>query len=156
MSIITKDDCLNLLFDLGENGVEVDKEIKHLLVLPEPDVETITFINNHKELNLRKFYEKLRRSYNDKKSKLYKNIVDTNSLSPKELPICLASLQLQILLFNKELDDTSFLTQSRFNSITQCLQNFYKTGDYIPCQQLLNLFRVDLKFLEEISVNKDV
>lgn len=153
MAIITKDDCLKLLFDLREQGVECDKEIKHLLVLSDPDVETISFINSRQELNLRKFYEKLRRSYNDKKSKLYKNIVDINTLEPKEVPICLASLQLQILLFNKNLDDPSFLTQARFKSITQCLNNFYLTGDLIPCQKLLNLFRVDLKFLEEISVN---
>lgn len=151
MSTITKNDCLNLLFELKENGVDCTGEIKRLLVQTTPDIETIKFINDNRELNLRKFYEKLRHSYNDKKSKLYKNIVDINSLEPKDALTCLASLQLQILLFNKGLEDTAFLKHARFGSISECLYNYYKTGDIIPCQKLLNIIRSDLKLLEEIS-----
>ena len=151
MSTITKNDCLNLLFELKENGVDCTNEIKHLLIQSTPDIETIKFINDNMELNLRKFYEKLRYSYNNKKSKLYKNIVDVNSLEPKEVLTCIASLQLQILLFNKTIEDTSFLKHARFGSISECLYNYYKTGDLIPCQKLLNIIRSDLKLLEEIS-----
>ena len=151
--MITRAECLGLLFELNENGVDCTEQIKHLLTLIEPDIDTIKFINDHQELNVRKFYEKLRKSYNNKKSKLYINIVKEQheSLSPKEILCTLASLQLQILLFNKDIDDVNFLQSARFDEICKVLFNYYNTKDIIPCQQLLNLVKSDLKVLEEIS-----
>ena len=103
--------------------MDCTEQIKHLLVLPEPDIETIKFINDNRELNVRKFYEKLRKSYNQKRSNLYINIVRENrdKVDPKELVITLASLQLQILLFNKTLDDIDFLRNARFDEIGKVL-----------------------------------
>ena len=153
--MITKNDCLLLLVELKDNfpdkKAEIDSYIKKLLISASPSVELIKFINDSKELNLRSFYEKLRKSYNQGNSKLYKNIVNETELEPKELLCCLGALQQQVLLYYKMLDDKSFLNQARFDRITMCLLNYYKTGDIVPCQQLLNLFRIDLKFLEEIS-----
>jgi hypothetical protein len=151
--LITKTDCLSLLFELKDKGMDCTEQIKHLLVLPEPDIETIKFINDNRELNVRKFYEKLRKSYNQKRSNLYINIVRENrdKIDPKELVITLASLQLQILLFNKTLDDIDFLRNARFDEISKVLLNYYSTRDIIPCQRLLDLVKSDLKVLEEIS-----
>jgi hypothetical protein len=151
--LITKTDCLSLLFELKDKGMDCTEQIKHLLVLPEPDIETIKFINENRELNVRKFYEKLRKSYNQKRSNLYINIVRENrdKVDPKELVITLASLQLQILLFNKTLDDIDFLRNARFDEISKVLLNYYSTRDIIPCQRLLDLVKSDLKVLEEIS-----
>lgn len=149
--MITKTDCLTLLFELKDKGIDVDKEIKYLLVHNEPTLDIIRTINNNMELNIRAFYEKLRKSYNNNKSKLYINIVKENSLEPKEVLCTLASLQLQILLFNKTLDDPSFLRTARFNEICDCLKLYYTSGDIIPSQKLLELFKADLKFLEETT-----
>lgn len=153
--MITKNDCLLLLVELKDNfpdkKAEIDSYIKKLLISPSPSVELIKFINDNKELNLRSFYEKLRKSYNQGNSKLYKNIVNETELEPKELLCCLGALHQQVLLYYKMLDDKSFLNQARFDQISKCLLNYYNTGDIVPCQQLLNLFRIDLKFLEEIS-----
>lgn len=153
--MITKNDCLLLLVELKDNfpdkKAEIDSYIKKLLISPSPSVELIKFINDNKELNLRSFYEKLRKSYNQGNSKLYKNIVNETELEPKELLCCLGALQQQVLLYYKMLDDKSFLNHARFDQISKCLLNYYNTGDIVPCQQLLNLFRIDLKFLEEIS-----
>lgn len=151
--MITKTDCLSLLFELKDKGVNCNEQIKHLLVITEPDIETIKFINDNRELNVRKFYEKLRKSYNQKRSNLYINIVRENrdKVDPKELVITLASLQLQILLFNKTLDDIDFLRNARFDEISKVLLNYYSTKDIIPCQRLLDLVKSDLKVLEEIS-----
>lgn len=149
--MFTKTDCLSLLFELREKGIDVDKYIKYLLVHSEPTLDIIRTINNNMELSIRAFYEKLRKSYNNNKSKLYINIVKENNLEPKEVLCTLASLQLQILLFNKTLDDPSFLRTARFNEICDCLKLYYISGDIIPSQKLLELFKADLKFLEETT-----
>lgn len=151
--MITKTECLSLLFDLKDNGVDCTKQIKQLISMSEPTVEIIKFINDNKELNVRKFYEKLRKSYNKGQSKLYKNIVSNNDVQrdSKEILCTLASLQLQILLFNKTIDDTDFLQNARFDEISKVLINYYNTKDIIPCIRLINLVKSDLKVLEEIS-----
>lgn len=149
--MITKTDCLNKLFEIKNKGINVDKEIKQLIISKEPSIEIIKVINDNLELPLRTFYEKLRKSYNDKRSKLYINIVKDNELEPREVLCTLGSLQLQILLFNKTIDDVSFLNMARFNEISKCLLNYYETGDIVQCQKLLEVFKIDLKCLEEIS-----
>ena len=154
--MITKNDCLMLLIDLKDlypdKKEEIDANIKKLLVATSPSLEIIKFINDNKELSLRAFYEKLRKSYNSGNSKLYKNIVNESELEPKELLCCLGALQQQILLYNKFLEsDVTFLKHARFGDIYKCLLNYYTTGDIVPCQKLLNLFKSDLKLLEEIS-----
>lgn len=149
--MFTKTDCLSLLFELRDKGIDVDKDIKYLLVHKEPTLDIIKTINNNMELSIRAFYEKLRKSYNNNRSKLYINIVKENNLEPKEVLCTLASLQLQILLFNKTLDDPSFLRTARFNEICDCLKAYYISGDIIPSQKLLELFKADLKFLEETT-----
>lgn len=151
--MITKTECLSLLFDLKDNGVDCTQQIKQLISMSEPTIEIIKFINDNKELNVRKFYEKLRKSYNKGHSKLYKNIVSNNDVQrdSKEILCTLASLQLQILLFNKTIDDTDFLQNARFDEISKVLINYYNTKDIIPCIRLINLVKSDLKVLEEIS-----
>lgn len=151
--LITKIDCLNLLFELKDNGVPCDDKIAIMMTSEIPSIEIIKFINDNKELNVRKFYEKLRKSYNKKKSNLYINIVKNPSeiKNPKDILCTLASLQLQILLFNKTINDTAFLKNMRFDEISKVLLNYYNTGDIIPCQKLLGFVKSDLKVLEEIS-----
>ena len=149
--MITKTDCLLQLFEMREKGFNVNNEIKQLMAMEQPTVEIIKKINDNMELNVRKFYEKLRKSYNSGHSKLYINIVKVNDIEPKEVVCALASLQLQILLFNKNLEDPAFLRNARFDEISKCLLNYYKTGDIINCQKLLGFVRADLKLLEEIS-----
>ena len=68
--MITKQDCLILLSEIGATD-----KIKELLAQPTPSVEIIKFINDNRQLDLTRFYEKLRKSYNQKHSKLYINIV---------------------------------------------------------------------------------
>ena len=139
------------LFLLKDEGIECEAQIKQLLLETQPSIEIIQFISNNIELNIRKFYEKLRKSYNDKKSKLYINIVKETELEPKEVLCTLGSLQLQILLFNKNIDDNNFLKNARFDDISKCMLNYYTTKDIIPCQRLLSYIKSDLKVLEEIN-----
>lgn len=152
MSTISKQECLNLLFELKNKGIDSSAQIKKLLLQQEPSIEIIKFINDHKELDIRKFYEKLRHSYNDKHSKLYINIVKCNELDSDELVCCAGALLQQILLFNKKVESNDFLSQARFDEILYCLQQYYETKDLIKIRTLLNLVKADLKVLEEISV----
>lgn len=151
---ITKSDCLLLMTELKNKGVpNADSYIKELLKYKEPTLNVIKFINDAKELDCRTFYEKIRRSYNEHHSKLYINIV-TNDLEPKDILTCLASLNLQILIHLKTVENTQmFLRQMRFEEIQKVMLNYSIKGDIIPCQKLLSLFRADIKVLESLSKN---
>lgn len=153
--MITKSDCLVLLNDLKQRGINVDNVMSSLLKNPTIDISIIEFINNNRQLDLRSFYEKLRKSYNDKKSKLYINIVAFDK-KPTEAITTLGALSLQILLFSKNVHDLQmFLRHSRFDEITKCLYNYSQTFDLTECLKLLNVIKCDLKCLEQISYKKE-
>lgn len=150
--MITKLHAMTLLFDMKKRGMDVDEDIKYLMTHSDPTLDIIRKINDNIDLSIRAFYDKLRKSYNNGHSKLYINIVKENDLEPKEVLCTLGSLQLQILLFNKTLDnDPFFLGNARFNEICDCFKEYYNSGNIIPCRDLLNMFKVDLKFLEETT-----
>ena len=73
--MITRTDCILLLSDLEERGIDTTAILKETLKTAEPTLTTIKFINDNRELALAQFYEKIRKSYNKKKSNLYINIV---------------------------------------------------------------------------------
>ena len=150
--MINRSDCLILLNELKTQGVDASLITKELLKAKEPTLEVLKFINDNKTLDARLFYEKIRKSYNNKKSSLYINIVRGN-LEPKEILTCIASLNLQILLYNSKYveNSTMFLRHMRFEEIQKVMLNYALTSDIIPCQKLLTLFKLDLKALEEIS-----
>ena len=121
--MIKKTDILMLLTELQEKGEDVSKYIKTLYKTPEIPLDTIKFINEHRELDVVSFYEKLRSNYNHKKSDLYINIVkETDDLS--EILTTLAAYNLQVLLFAKKLTDKdAFYKASRVEEVTRLLQN---------------------------------
>lgn len=153
---ISKKDCLLLLTELQEDGIDCNLILKDLVsngVTPE----ILKFINDNRPLEVTNFYEKLRKSYNHKKSKLYINIVRNEFKDPKDILTTLASLNLQILLFTKQLEDSSiFLMHCRFEEINMCLYNYSKTYNLIPCQKLLSLIQTDLKVLESIAGRRKI
>lgn len=149
---ITKQDCLLLLTELQDEGIECKTQISDLFKSDSPTIDVLKFINDNKQLDVVAFYEKMRKAYNHKKSKLYINIVKENFDEPKDILTTLASLNLQILLYNKTVQDsTIFLRFARFEEITKCLYNYAKTGDIIPCIKLLQLVKADLKILDYIN-----
>lgn len=150
---ITKTDCLILLTQLQEQGIDVTEQLKSVIKSNSPSLELINFINSNRQLELTRFYEKLRKNYNKKKSKLYMNIVKEDDKSPNEVLTTLASFNLQILLHAKTLTENSdmFLRHSRFKEVNQCLLNYSNTGDLIPCQKLLKAIKADIKCLESFT-----
>lgn len=148
--MVTKSDCLILLFELRDKGIDTSEKISEVLSLQVPTADIIAYINKNRQLDVQKFYEKLRDSYNHKKSNLYINIVREEIKDPKDSLTTLASLNLQILLFAKKLEDPQmFLRHARFDEINKCLLNYSRTYDLKPCIELLQLLRADLKVLKE-------
>ena len=144
---ITKQDCLALLSEIDD---EKAKEMSKKTVLsPDISLEVIDYINSKRQFEVSKFYEKLRHSYNDKRSSLYINIVKTDQEDPKDIMVTLSSLGLQILLFSKHIEDPQmFLRQARYEELASCLYHYSKTMDMLPAIKLLRLFRSDLKAFE--------
>ena len=150
--MITKNDCVLLLTEIqsitGENTTNYIKQLYSSVDIP---IDILSYINKKRQLDLTMFYEKLRKSYNNKKSSLYINIVkDTED--PTEVLTTLSSLNLQILLFAKNVEDKAmFYKHARSQEVTLVLNNYFKTYDIQPCLRLLKLIKADLKVCEMLK-----
>lgn len=152
--MITKNDTLLLLKQLKDSGIDTSPVLKKAVSSPSANLEVIDFINKYRPLELGMFYEKLRKSYNKKKSKLYLHIVKEID-DPDEVLITLASLNLQILLYTREVEDVNLFHQSaRLQEINWALLKYSKDYDIIPCLKLLRLIKADLKAFEYMN-NKE-
>lgn len=151
--MITKRDCILLLTELEGRGVDTTEMLRKTLRNPELDVEVLKFINDNRQLEANAFYEKIRKSYNAKKSPLYKNIVTCDEVDCTDSVLTtLAALNLQILLFSKTVqNEQMFLRNVRFEEINHSLLNYSKTFDLVPCIQVLQVIKSDLKVFEYIG-----
>lgn len=148
--MITRSDCILLLKDLEDSGLDTKLYLDRLIQNRGVDLACLKFINDNRPLDVTHFYEKLRKSYNHKKSKLYLNIVKEN-LDPDEVPVTLSALLLQILLFSKTASDKKlFLKHSRATDISTVLDLYFKEYDLTNCMRLMQLIKADLKALESI------
>ena len=154
--MITKRDCILLLTTMKNEHVNVDAMMQKTITSRDIDIDVIKFINNYRPLDANKFYEKLRKSYNNKKSSLYKNIVTCDEQDCTSTVLTtLAALSLQILLYSNDVSDkTMFLSHMRFEEIQEVLLNYARTCELIPCIQVLQVIKADLKAFEYINKNK--
>lgn len=147
---ISKIDCLALLNDLEENGIDASPMVRKLVKLSEPTMEILKFINDNRQLDLAAFYEKIRKSYNDKRSTLYINLMkdpDVNNIN--KVLATLNSYALQATLFAGSVHDKQiFFRFARLQEVYQCLYYYTKTYDLTNCLKLLALIRADIKALE--------
>ena len=148
--MITRNDCYLLLAEINEKGIDTSAQIKSRMSSTSIPLDVIKFINDNRQLDLTSFYEKIRKSYNNKKSKLYINIVKEVE-NPQDVLTTLSSLLTQILLFTKSADDKQmFMRHSRAQEISQVLHNYFKDYNLTNCVKLLRLIKADLKVLENI------
>ena len=146
--MISKNDVIILLTELQENGIDVKKQINDTMK-NGVSIQTVQFINSNRQLDLHRFYEKIRKSYNQKHSSLYINIVKEIDDINKVL-ITLSALETQILIFSKSAQDREmFLRHSRALEISKVLSNYFINYDYKPCIKLIQLIKADLKCLQE-------
>lgn len=151
--MITRRDCLLLLAELEQKGVDTSTMTQKAVKSSNIDIEVVKFINDHRRFEANEFYEKLRKSYNNKKSMLYKNIVTCDEIDcSSNVLTTLGALNLQILLFLNKVDDTKMLLRHlRYEEITQALLNYAKTFDLVPCIKVLQIIKADLKAFEYIN-----
>ena len=102
------------------------------------------------KLEIFNFYDKCRKSYNQKHSKIYINIVKEVE-DPKKVLTTLSALITQILLFaetskNKDI----FLQHARLNEVLDVLKNYAETHDLTACIALICDIKKDIKYLEQL------
>ncbi len=153
--MITKRDCILLLSELAEKGIDTSSMMNRALKAHEIDLAVVKFINEHRQFDANAFYEKLRKSYNNKRSTLYKNIVTCDEVDCTETVLTtLAALNLQILLYMKDVEDSKmFMAHTRVQEINEVLLNYSKTYDLVPCIKVLQVIKADLKAFEYINKN---
>ena len=146
--MISYSDCLLLLTNLQEQGIDCKEQLKKLSKENKIDLTVLKFINDNRELDLTRFYEKIRKSYNTKKSRLYINIMKEDIIEdPESILTTLNSYSLQILLFSKDIEDkVLFYKFARLDEV----YHYSKTFDLIPCQKLLSIIKADIKALETV------
>ena len=151
--MITRRDCLLLLAELQQKGIDTLAMSQKAMRSTSIDLDVIKFINDNRRFEANSFYEKLRKSYNNKKSMLYKNIVTCDEVDCTSTVLTtLGALNLQILLYLDKVDDTKMLLRHlRYEEITQALLNYSKTFDLVPCIKVLQIIKADLKAFEYIN-----
>lgn len=154
--MITRDDTILLLTELEESGIDVKKMLEVAMKSQDANVAVIKFINSHRPFESNKFYEKIRKSYNDKRSTLYLNIVNENLVDADAVLTTLASYNLQALLFSKTVSDKQmFLSHIRFDEVCATLYKYSKTSDLVPCIMLLEKIKADIKAFQYFNKNEN-
>ena len=155
--MITKNDCLSILTKLDESGVSgVNSYVRKLVVARDIPLEVLKFISDNRGLEVSKFYEMLRKSHNQKKSPLYTNILKEID-DPQEVVTTLSCLLTQILLYGKKLESKDqFFREVRAEELTRVLNNYFKTGLYEECLNLIKVIKSDLLVLEYIAGRREL
>ncbi len=149
--MLKKNDLILLLTNLQEQGVDVAAKLRKVISSPDIPLDVVKFINDNRQMDVTRFYEQIRKSYNAKRSSLYINLVKEELSNPTDSLTTLASFNLQVLLFAKHLDNPAmFLRQSRVEEVTRVLNNYYRTYDLGPVVKLRALIKSDIKAFESI------
>ena len=151
--MISKSDVFLLATDLMNHGVDMTDDINLLMSSSSIPISVLKKINGYKSLDIINFYEKLRKSYNSKKSKLYINIMkaDENIIKdPKTILTTLSALLNQILQYKVD-DQVTFYTQARADEISKVLSIYFDSFNLEPASKLLALFKADIIALEYVN-----
>lgn len=150
--MITKNDCLNLLAELDAFGVDVSAQILKVVDEGKPSLEVLKFINDHRPLRLAEFYEMLRKSYNNKKSTVYINIMREEQ-TPSDVLTTLNAYAMQILLFSNKLPFEEAGVFKRFARLAEVYKVLFIAADtesINECIELLSMIKADIKCLEQL------
>ena len=150
--MISKNDLVLILTELSESRkIDVTDKITKVLTSKTIPLDILKYINDEREFEVNKFYTHIRKSYNQKKSKLYINVMkeidDVN-----DVLTTLSALNLQILLFSKKVNDKElFFKHSRAEEINKVLTLYYQNYDLTNCVRLLHLIKADIIAFESLN-----
>lgn len=154
--MLNRNDLILILTEMEDQGIDTHEQLMRVFNSQEFPIDVVKFINNQRVLDVVRFYEHIRKSYNQKKSKLYINIMKEVT-DVTEVLTTLAALNLQILIFSKTAEDKQlFLKHARANEIVKVLSLYYQTYDLTKCQQLLKLIKADISAFEYIQGRRDL
>lgn len=154
--MISKNDIVLLLTELNDQDINTTQMIKSVYSTPGIPLEVLKFINDRRQLDLTAFYKKIRKSYNEKRSKLYISLV-RDSLDPSDVLTTLASYGLQVALFASKLPDNQmFLKHARAREVNLVLTKYYTDYDLTGCINLLKLIKADLIACETVEGRRDI
>lgn len=151
--MIAKNDIILLLTEMQSRGINVSDDIKKTISSQSIPLDVLKKINDSRPLDITNFYEKLRKSYNDKRSKLYINIMKSDEdqiEEPKKVLTTLSALLNQILQYKAD-NQTLFYKHLRCEEIVQVLNIYFKSYNLKPASDLLKLFKADCKCIEMIK-----
>lgn len=154
--MISKNDLVLILTEISEKtGIDTTSKITKVLTSKTIPLDILKYVNQQRELDVSKFYSYIRKSYNQKRSKLYINIMKEID-DVTEVLTTLASLNLQLLLFSKQLDDKQlFFKHSRAEEITKVLTLYYQNYDLTNCLRLLHLIKADIIAFETLAGRRE-
>lgn len=150
--MLQKTDLILLLTNIQEEHPDIDvKEYVDMTIKsPGINLDVLKFINEIRPLEVRQFYEKLRKSYNEKRSNLYINIVKSDETEIKDVMVIMTSLLNQIMIFaNKVEEKQLFLKHARADEISKAILIYLTKYDIAPSVKLLQLIKADLKALKD-------
>lgn len=149
--MISRNDIILLLSELEERGLDTKQQLNEVFSSTSIPLSVLKYINDNRQLDLSKFYLKIRKSYNNKKSKLYGSIVKEVT-EPFDVILTLSALLTQIVLYAEKAEDRMmFLKHSRADEISKSLHNYFTNYDLTPCMKLLRLVKVDCKAIESLK-----
>jgi hypothetical protein len=151
--MIQTTDLVLLLSEMEDEGVEgASEQITSLMTKGTVSLDALRFVNEHRQLDVASFYERIRKNYNEKRSDLYHNIVKDID-DPQEVLTTLSALSLQILLYSKHVPENGkplFFRHARAEEIARVLDAYYKDYDITSSMKLLRLIKADIKAFESI------
>lgn len=149
--MISKNDLVLLLSEIDKPEEEVNNMIRRVYSSPSIPLDVLRYINDNRQLDLTNFYDRLRKNYNQKKSKLYLSIVK-GITDPAEVITTLSSYNLQVILYAKQLKDNQmFLKHARAREVNLVLAKYYTDYDLTNCLNLLKLIKADLIACENVT-----
>lgn len=136
------------------NTKEADVIIRKLLTSSAFKGEAISYLNSTRSIDIVNFYEHLRKSYNEKRSSLYINLMKED-LPLEDQVITLASYILQANIYlKKAINRPLFIRESEVNNSALALQKYYSQEDLLEVRNQLNKIKEDIKLYESFYRRK--
>lgn len=130
------------------NTKEADVIIRKLLTSSSFKGEAISYLNSLRSIDIVNFYEHLRKSYNEKHSSLYINLM-REELSLDEQIITLASYILQANIYlKKSINKPLFIRESSLLDASRALELYYSQEDFLWVSKQLSKIKEDIKLYE--------